>query len=269
MAYPDGMFSWADVALPDPQAGKGFYTGLFGWESEDSHFEDGSFMYSMFSQGGKAVAGLGQLPKELQDSGAPAMWNSYVNVDDLDATIERWTAAGGSVLMPAMDITTAGRMAFVASPEGAAVGLWQAGDHVGAELFKGHGAMTWNELATRDSAAARDFLGKVFSWEFEQMPGPNEYWVIKLDTKTEDGPYMPDKFNGGILTMGETFPDGIPPYWGVYFTVDDADAIASRAEELGGKTLMPGFDTDVGRIAVVADPQGAAFSIIKPVPAPQ
>ncbi len=266
MPYPHGLFSWTDVYLPDPAAGRDFYTALFGWDAEDAHDPDGNYIYTGFSKDGRAVAGLGPLPSGSQDSPFPPMWNSYVTVDDVDAALGRWKDGGGTALMPAMDVMSAGRMAFVADPQGAVVALWQAGDSVGGEAFGDHGTLTWNELNTRDSQASRDFYAAALGWEYERFEGagPAEYWLIRLDAKESEQPYADDKYNGGVLTMDDNWPAEIPPHWMVYFHVDDTDALISRLVELGGAVSVPAFDTPVGRIAVVGDPQGGTFSVISP-----
>ncbi|MDJ0924986.1 MAG: VOC family protein [Acidimicrobiia bacterium] len=265
MAYPHGLFSWADIASPDPEAAKAFYTGLFGWETADQHFPDGSLMYVTFSKGGKAVAGLGPQPPELTEQGVPPMWNSYVTVNNVDDTIEKWTAAGGSVMMPAMDVMTSGRMAFVVDPEGASVGLWQAGDSVGGEAFHVTGGMSWNELNTRDVDAARDFYGKALGWEFEAFEGSDPvYWLVLVPGKEQGDPLSNDPYNGGMLTIGDTFPPEMPAHWAVYFTVPDVDASVAQVGELGGNVLVEPFDTGAGRIAVAQDPQGGTFLVIQP-----
>lgn len=266
MAYPHGLFSWTDISLPDPQAGRDFYAQLFGWDAEDQHAPDGTYIYTGFYKTGKPVAGLSALPSGTDTGGFPPIWNSYVTVDDVDMTIDRWLDAGGAVIMPAMNVMTAGRMAFVADPEGAVLALWQAGDSVGGEVFGEHGAPTWNELNTRNSGAARAFYGEAIGWEFERFEGevPMEYWVIKLDAKESGQPYRDDKMNGGILTMDDNWPPEIPAHWMVYFQVDDTDEIVDRLTQLGGTVSIEPFDSTAGRIAIVADPQGGTFSVIAP-----
>lgn len=272
MPYPHGLFTWTDISLPDPASGSRFYSALFGWEAEDQHDPDGNYIYTMFSKGGKSAAGLGPLPPGAADSGFPPMWNSYVSVDSVDDTIAKWTATGGFVAMPAMEVMSSGRMAFVTDPQGAMVALWQAGDHVGAEVFNEHGALAWNELNTRDSAATRQFYGAALGWEFEKFGGddaPMEYWLIHLPAKVPGAPFQNDQLNGGILTMDENWPAEIRPHWMVYFQVDDTDDAVARLSELGGSVSVPAFDSSAGRIAVVGDPQGGTFSLIAPPPPPE
>ncbi len=264
MGYQHGLFSWADISSPDPAAGSAFYAALFGWQAEDQHDPEGNYIYTMFSQDGKSTAGMGPQPAEVAEHGMPPMWNSYITVDDVDATIAKWVAAGGSVFMPAMDVLTAGRMAFVADPEGAVVALWQAGDHVGAGVFNQPGTITWNELATRDNAVAREFYAAAIGWEFEEFAGENEYWLINIPGKQQGDPLSDDSYNGGVMPMDDNWPAEVPPHWAVYFSVADTDAAAARVAELGGNVVVPAFDTPAGRIAVVTDPQGGTFSVIAP-----
>ncbi len=265
MGYQHGLFSWADVSVADPAAASAFYVGLFGWSAEDQHMPDGSYIYTMFSKDGKSTAGLGPQPDEMTAQGIPPTWNSYITVDNVDATIVKWAGAGGTVMMPAMDVMTSGRMAFVVDPQGAVVALWQAGDHMGADVFNKPGALTWNELNTRDAAAARDFYGAALGWSFEEFPGSEPpYWLIAISEKIQGNPVSEDAYNGGILTMDENWPEGVPPHWSVYFNVADTDASIKQATDLGGSVVVPAMDTPNGRIAVVSDPQGGTFSLISP-----
>lgn len=248
-----GLFSWADLSAPDPQAAKSFYNAVFGWDGEDQTDPDGNYIYSLMSKGGNVVAGIGPLPQEQADAGYPPTWNSYINVDSVDDVTAKVEESGGTVMM-AMDVMDSGRLAFFADPTGAVVGLWQAKNFKGAEAFNEHGAMTWNELATRDDVAARKFYSKILPWDFESLPGPQEYYVIQLG----------ENQNGGVLPMDDTWPAEIPAHWMVYFNVDDADAIVSKITAAGGEIARDAFDTPAGRIVVIRDPQGAHFSVIAP-----
>lgn len=265
MGYQHGVFSWADLSSPDPVAAKVFYSSLFGWRAEDQKGPDGEYIYTMFSQDGKSVAGLGAQPPALAEQGLPPIWNSYISVDNVDAAIEKWTQAGGSVIAPAMDIFTSGRMAFVADPEGAVVAFWQAGDHVGAEVFNVPGAMTWNELSTRDVAAAKTFYAQALGWEFEVSESDSgPYWLITIPGKRQGSPLSEDVYNGGMLTIDESFPPEMPAQWSIYFVSADVDADVAKVGQLGGSVVVPQMDTPAGRMSVVADPHGGAFTLLTP-----
>lgn len=264
---PHGQFTWTDMSSPDPAAASAFYQALFGWDADDQTDPEGNYIYTMFSMGGRSVAGLGAMPQEMQDAGVPPLWNSYVTVHDLDATLAAVTSAGGSILTGPMDVFTAGRMAFVTDPEGSSLALWQAGDHEGSGVFNEPGSMTWNELATRDAGAAKAFYGAVLGWTYDNMPNDaGDYWIIKIDGKVDGDIDADDDFNGGVMEMDETWPEGLPAHWTVYFAVADTNVATSKLTELGGSVIVEPFDTPAGRIAVVADPHGASFSLIAPVP---
>jgi len=253
--YADGVPSWVDLATRDTDGAKAFYGELFGWESMDVPTGDQPGTYTMFMKGGKAVAGMGELAAD--DETSPTIWSTYIAVDDLDATLEKVASSGGMVIVPAMDVMDTGRMAFVTDPTGAAVGLWQAGTHKGAQLVNEHGTLTWNELLTDDTAAAAEFYANVFGYRVEVTEMPNgpysTFWAEgNLEGHAAAGmmPRSPE--------MGE-----FPNYWGVYFTVDDVDASLATAQQHGATILTPGIDAPgVGRFAVVMDPFGATFSVM-------
>src|SRR6266699_529248 len=186
---------------------------------------------------------------------APPMWNTYLAVDSVDEAAAKVEAAGGKVGMAPFDVMDAGRMAFVLDPSGAAVALWQANQHIGATLVNEPGTVTWNELITTD-------------------PGVVSFYadVVGLTTSTMDmgtGPYTLFEVDGQMVggTVAPQMP-GVPNHWHVYFAVADADAAAATAVETGGTVMVAPFDSPVGRIAVLGDPQGAVFSILKPAPQP-
>jgi predicted enzyme related to lactoylglutathione lyase len=268
MGHPHGLFSWCDVAVPDTDKGAGFYSQLFGWDFEHQMDPDsGSYVYTMFTKDGAAVAGMGKLSEEMQNQGIPPVWSSYVSVDDVDVVIEKVTANGGSVMMPAMDIFDSGRMAFVADPQGAALGLWQAGTHEGGGKFNDPGFMTWNELNSRERDAGKDFWAKVLPWTYESIEIPSgEYTMIVLESKPQGPPYQKDHYNGGMMQMDENFPPDLPSHWTVYFSTDDTDATAARVKDLGGTVIREPFDTDAGKIGVFTDDQGAVFLAIAVIP---
>jgi hypothetical protein len=206
--------------------------------------------YGMFKLGGKLVAGIGPLMQE----GQPPVWSTYVATDDADAAVARAKDAGGQVVVEPMDVMDAGRMAVVAHPAGGYLGLWQANRHTGAQIVNEPGSLTWNELQTRDPDAAKAFYSALFGWtpEDSQM-GDFTYTVFNLG----------DRGIAGAMPMPPGVPDEVPAYWLVYFAVEDCDASAAKAQELGATQLFPPMDIPgVGRFAVFSDPHGTAFAVI-------
>ena len=158
-SYDAGTPSWVDHSSRDLDASNAFYRALFGWEPEDQGEEMGH--YTILRKGGKTVAGN----MSAMGEGQPSAWVTYVSVEDADATVDRATKAGATVLVGPMDVADIGRMAVLADPEGAAIGVWQPRTFTGAELANEAGAFGWNELNTRDVAAAKAFYTEVFGWE--------------------------------------------------------------------------------------------------------
>jgi predicted enzyme related to lactoylglutathione lyase len=191
----------------------------------------------------------------LMGEGQPPSWTTYVSVDDADKTAARVTEAGGQVLMEAMDVMAAGRMAVFMDPTGAAFSIWQPGETIGAQLVNEPGTLCWNELATRDAGAAKTFYSHVFDWTWQPMaPGGPEYWMLEVAGRV----------SGGLMPMvGDMWPADMPSHWMTYFAVDDSAASATQVSELGGAVMVPPTDIPPGRFAVVNDPHGAVFSILK------
>jgi len=255
-SYAQGTPNWVDLQTADPAAAKEFYAGLFGWTYDDQPMPEGGAVYSMAMLGDQAVAAIAPQPQEMAAAGAPPMWNTYIAVDNVDDAVAKVEAAGGQVAMQPFDISGAGRMAFVMDPGGAAVAFWQANQHVGATLVNEPGTVTWNELVTSDPSVTR-FYEQVLGMTTSTMDmGQGEYTLFHA---------------GGQMVGGSTPPqmEGMPNHWDVYFAVADADATVAKARELGGSVLVEPFDTPVGRMAAVRDPQGATFSIIKSAPQPE
>lgn len=156
--------------------------------------------------------------------------------------------------MEAFDVMEFGRMAVIQDPSGAVVGAWQPKAHIGASLANVPGSLSWNELATRDTQAAEKFYTGVFGWNAQtQDMGGSNYTMFSVG----------DRLNGGMMAMNEQWGDA-PPHWMVYFAVADCDASAATAKAQGGRLMVEPMDIpEIGRMAVVQDPQGAVFTIIK------
>ncbi len=247
--YDDGVPSWVDVSSPDLAKSKEFYSGLFGWTCPEGPAEAGG--YSVCELGGKTVAGIG--PQMNPDS--PPAWMSYVNVDSADDTIAKVKANGGNVFVEPMDVMDVGRMAIFADPLGAVIGLWQPGQHTGAQLANEPGTFGWNELITTDLDRSKAFYKSVFGWEAQdQGPpgGPPAYTEWKLGGNSV----------GGMMLKTSEMPAEMPPCWGVYFVVSDTDATAAKAKELGGSVSVGPADIEPGRFAVIADNVGAVFNVL-------
>ena len=163
-----GNFCWVDLITDDTGAATGFYGALFGWESFQDETEYGA--YHIFRKEGSDAAGMVRMGPEMESQGMRAMWNSYIRVDDAQASADRCAALGGAVLMPPQKVAETGTMCLIQDPSGGAVGLWQPGDFHGAGVFNEEGALVWNELVSKDPDAARAFYGELVGWDWQEMP---------------------------------------------------------------------------------------------------
>lgn len=273
--YIPGVPCWVDTSHPDPGAAVGFYRDLFGWELEDVMPEGSGSPYFIGRIRGGDVAALGSIPE-----GAPpmAMWNTYIWVDSADETAAKARNAGGTVIVEPFDVMDAGRMAVLTDPEGAAFCVWQAKSNKGARVVNEHGSLNFNGLATRDPEGAETFYGAVFGWKTLPLPsGP--MWTLPGygDHLEENSPGLrdqmaqmgaPDGFIDVVAALTPIADDDAdtPAHWSVTFAVDDADATAAKARELGGEVIAGPFDAPWTRMAVIKDPQGASFIASQFVP---
>ena len=242
-SYPNGTFCWIDLGTTDVAGAKAFYRGLFGWEMEDLPAGD-SATYTMCRLGGKDVVGIHEHSPE-EGTG----WSSSISVDEVDDATSKARALGATVQMEPFDIEGAARMSLIRDPAGAVVTLWQARGHIGAGLVNEVGTWSWNELVTPAVEQAKAFYAGLFGWEAEDIPGAIPRAMFTLG----------DLLIGGIHAPNPFERDG--PGWTFSFVVAGADESARRAEELGGRIALPPMDIPVGRMAIVADPAGAAFTI--------
>jgi predicted enzyme related to lactoylglutathione lyase len=270
--YIPGVPCWIDTTQPDPAAGAAFYGDLFGWEIEDVMPPESPRKYFMARLRGGDVAAVASPPDGAPQ---PAAWRTYVWVDDAEETAGKVRAAGGTVLAEPSDAGDWGRMATFADPEGAAFSVWQAKEHRGATVVNEHASLNFNILNTRDLEGAASFYGAVFGWEILDVGGA-PMWAMagygdfleRLNPGTRENMAevgAPERFEDVVAGISP-IADDRPPHWGVTFAVDDADAIAVRAAELGGQVVVPPFDAPWVRMTVITDPQGATFTASKFVP---
>jgi uncharacterized protein len=295
--YIPGVPCWVDASEPDPEAAVDFYGGLFGWEFEDvmpSSSEGNYFIArheatssSIFDVSGETRRGDVAAVRSLPEAAPPtAMWNTYFWVDSADEAASHVRDAGGGVVIEPFDFMDACRMAVFTDPEGAAFCVWEAKEHRGARMVNDPGSLVFNGLNTRDVERARSFYGSVFGWQTGAIGGGAEGWTLPVYGDWLEREHHPDlrrqmakagapegfeDIVASIIPIADDQPD-TPAHWSVTFAVDDADATAAKATELGGKVIVPPFDapwstsTYTIRITVIGDPQGATFSASKFVP---
>lgn len=251
--YAPGTFCWMELGTTDAAGAKDFYSNLFGWDINDIPMGP-DMVYTMVQIDGKDVAGLYELNEEQRQQGTPPHWMLYVAVSSADEIVAKAGSLGATVLVEPTDVAESGRMTMIQDPIGGMLGLWQAGEHIGAQLANEPGTLVWSELATREVDKARDFYTQLFDWDAQTADMGDTTYTTFMNG---------DRPAGGLFEMAGDDWEGIPPHWMVYFAVDDCEASADQAADLGGKVEVPPTDAaGVGRFAVISDPQGAVFSII-------
>lgn len=254
--YDPGTPCWVDLMTPDIDGAIAFYTGLFGWEADTTLMPDGSHMYTRLSKDGLAVCGLGGTFPGMEN--APAIWNSYVWVENAEETAALIEKAGGKVMTPPMQVVEHGTMCVAADPSGAAFSFWQPDQHKGSQVVNEPDAYSWNELLTSDIEGAKAFYNQVFGWEYAgQDMGPGGmYWVIQGG---EEGGL------GGLMARPDNYPAQAPDTWAVYFTVADLDAKVAAATAAGASVAnAPMTVPGIGTFAVMLDPKHGMFAMIQP-----
>jgi uncharacterized protein len=255
--HAPGGFCWMELGTTDQAAAKKFYTELFGWTINEFPIGPNEF-YTMFKIDGRDVGAAYTLRPDQRAQGVPAHWNLYVAVESADAAASRATGLGAKVYAAPFDVFDVGRMAVLQDPTGAVFSLWQAKRHAGFGIKGVPGTFCAADLSTPDQEGASRFYEKLFGWRVgkeDENPAHNYYHLFNNE-----------EFIGGILPPAFSNPE-TPPCWQIYLQVADCDAAATKAKNLGGNLYMPPMKVeDIGRMAVMADPQGAAFAIFEPAP---
>lgn len=250
-SYPEGAPCWAELSTPDLQGALRFYGPLLGWTFDEPVAEMG--YHTTARKHGLRVAGLSPQP----DPNFPPAWVGYMWTHNADEAAARVTDAGGTLIMPVMAIADLGKMLFGFDNTGAAFGAWQPGQHTGSELYAAPGALCWAEINTRDGAGTDAFYRRVFGYADQKQIGDGDKFDYTV-WKAGD-----EEVCGRLLMTSPEWPDNIPPHWMLYFAIEDIAAAVARVPELGGKVCHGPFDSPYGRIAVITDPYGVAFSLLQ------
>lgn len=250
--FAPGEFCWIEVATSNQNAAKSFYGALFGWTARDVPTGPDKF-YSLLELNGRVAAGALTITPEESAAGIPPHWHLYVAVDSADEAAEKARELGGKVVEEPFDVADRGRAAVLQDPTGAFLSVWQPNKRSGLGVVSEPGAFCWADLNTPDQACAETFYEGLFGWRV--MPGQGK----------ESG-YL-------HIVNGENYIGGVPParhgsteppHWLIYFAVADVDKTFQRAKEMNARSLLRPMDFEgVGRVAMLADPQGAVFALYR------
>jgi predicted enzyme related to lactoylglutathione lyase len=253
-----GMPCWFELATTDPDSSSAFYQGLFGWQRFDLDLgPEGT--YSYFSNENGCVGAMSCLMAEQRSLEFHSNWRVFFAVDDCDGSTAKALELGAKVILPPMDVNECSRMSVISDPSGAVCSLWHSEGGGGGPyvMFEDY-AIGWVELATPDSPAAREIYTALLGWDYVQtsvsIAGDSEYHELAVG----------DHRYGGIMPMNAEWFRSLPSHWGIYIRVPDVDAYVRKACKLGGSNPVPAYDIEgIGRMAMIADPIGARFYVVK------
>jgi predicted enzyme related to lactoylglutathione lyase len=249
--YPPGSLCWVDAEQPEPDTAVAFYSALFGWTFEDRLPPGAPGRYLIASLDGAEILGMAS-------GEGPPRWRTYVAVEDADDAVAAAVAAGAQAVGAVDDAGPAGRSATLRDPTGALIDLWQPRARTGSALVNVSGTWNWSNLHTHDLDVAKAFYGTVFGWQAKDL-----LWTLPgyADDETRArhaAADVPDGFSDAIAWL---VPDEGEARWHVTFAHDDPDALAARAVDLGGSVVEPPRTEGPTRLATLADPAGATFSV--------
>jgi uncharacterized protein len=251
-----GRFVWHEYMATDMRAAIAFYGEVIGWTTERFPDSPAPSEYTMWVSRQGPLGGLMQLPEVARTLGAPPQWMGYVEVDDIDATVAKVEALGGTVRIPPTEIPTVGRFSVISDPQGATLSVLQPAPMETEPPPRDkhqHGEFLWNELHAADGPAALAFYRELFGWaqtdELDMGPA-GKYHVFGQG----------DELYGGVMTRTGDLPRR--PSWLHYVGVEDLDAALARATSRGARILHgPAPVPGGGRMAQLTDPQGGLFAL--------
>ncbi len=254
--HAPGSFCWIELGTTDQSAAKNFYGSLFGWKPNDFPMGPNDY-YTMFELDGRNAAAGYTLKPDQRAQGVPPHWMLYIAVSSADEKSKLAGEKGGKVLAPPFDVMDVGRMAIIQDPTGATFCMWEEKRHKGMGIAGVPGTLCWADLSTPDPERAKEFYSSVFDWKIGAGEGgPGGYLHI------QNG----EEHIGGIPPAADCNAK-LPPHWLPYFLVSKCDESAAKAQQLGASLVMPPMSVEnVGRMAFIADQQGAVFAIFEPLP---
>jgi predicted enzyme related to lactoylglutathione lyase len=259
--FAEGVPCWLDAMLPDVEAGKRFYGGLFSWTFDDGADREHGYYTRAYAGEGDDRTVVAALAAKA-DGRLPTAWGVYLATPDAAALVRRAREAGGQIVTEAVPVGPYGTMAQIADPGGAVFGVWQAGAHPGFGRKDEPGSFCWTEAHVRagDKERVDAFYEEVFgfvTYDLSEESGTD--FRVWSPAGSEPGE---ESAVGGREVISRDLPVELPAHYLSYFRVEDCDESAATARRLGGRVSKPPVDTPYGRTAVLVDDQGAVFAVL-------
>ncbi|WP_370943409.1 VOC family protein [Amycolatopsis sp. cg5] len=249
---PSGIPCWIELTTTDEARAQHFYSNLFGWQyATNRDPATPTRRYSIASLNGVAVGGLYTGARNQ-----PPGWTVHLSVQHTASAAEWVTELGGKVTLGPIAIPHRGSILHAIDASGAPVVFWEPdeswefGTGV-ANTFSGA------DLNVHDGEAADHFYCRLFNYQSHQIGDAETVDYAEWCIEHEPVLYR--------YVMGREYLPTTPPHWMVYIKVDPAkgtDAVAGQALLHGGTVVIEPYDTPFGRVAILADPDGAVFAII-------
>jgi predicted enzyme related to lactoylglutathione lyase len=252
--HPHGSFCWMELNTSDQNAGKQFYSSLFGWEPMDFPMGPAG-VYTIFRLQGRDCAAACTLSPEQMQHGAPPHWMLYIAAGNVDESTKQAAELGATVVAGPFDVGESGRMSVIKDPTGAFFCLWQGKQTGGIGIAGVDGAFCWADLNTPDRTAAKKFYAGLFGWELVPGKDKDESGYLHI----QNGEQMI-----GGMPPPEHLPAGVPPHWMIYYQVADCEESTAKAIGLGAVVLVAPMTIEgAGVMSVLDDPQGAGFALFE------
>ncbi|HUN27015.1 MAG TPA: VOC family protein [Steroidobacteraceae bacterium] len=249
--YP-GKMVWAELVTPDLPGCERFYASLFGWTFSDLRL--GRTTYSLARLDGEPVAGLIGRSLPRGERRHPA-WLTFLSVRSVPAAERAVIAHRGRVLVEPRRYPQRGEQAVFADPQGAVFAVLHSASGDPPDLLAAPGQWIWSVLLTADTEAAASFYRGVLDYRIYAVPseGAATHFVLASDRYAR-------------AALDPLPADGRErhPHWLDFVRVTDVEAAVKRATALGGRVLVaPRVDRHGGRLALIADPAGAAIGVLE------
>ncbi len=248
-----GKFVWADLVTHDIATAKRFYADLLGWEFRQANVPGRNYVIGF--NAGHPISGLLQAPEKKQAAKGRPRWIGYLSVTEVGQALRSVVINGGKILLAPKHLPERGEQAIVRDPEGAVFGVMKTSKGDPQDYLAEPGDWIWAQLLSHDAEQAGKFYRTLADYEViedQNSPLPNALILIA---------------NGYARATLTTIPESRPslqPTWLPFVRVTHIRDSVARTDALGGRVLLaPRPDLLQGRLAVIADPSGAALGLIE------
>lgn len=244
----DGEVTWVDLTSSDPRRSEAFYADLFDWTFAESSIDG----YRVVTRDGHRLGGI-----VAADEDHPLdAWTVHLRADDLVRTHRAAADLGGRTFVEPTAIGNHAAGSVVADPTGAVLALLRPDEFRGIGEVGLPGYPAWFELHSTEATASIRFLERVFGLETDAVADePGFRYSTMRDAEGETV--------FGVLDLDGIVPAGSRSSWTVYFGSSDVEADVSRARERGASVALEPVDTPHGRVAILVDPTGAVFGLVR------